>query len=307
MSDDDSRRTSDSTRTALHRRNFMLAGGVTAALPMVGAAASQDEDKSLPGRTPHTRFAVNIEIWFQNLSFPDRIRAAADMGYEWIEFWNWRGRDLDAIRKACDETGVRVAQFIGWGFVPGLNDPANHDAFEKAIKESCEAANRLGAGMLTVVGGNDQEGMTQDQMHENIVTGLRRVTGTIEKAKVMLILEPMNIRVDHKGHCLYGSQDAIDICRKVGSPWVKINWDVYHLQIMEGDLARRIREGFDEIGYIQIADNPGRNEPGTGEINYTRVFQELASLGYDKPVGLECWPVAGELAAAERIREADTW
>ena len=63
------------------------------------------------------------------------------MGYQWIEFWNWRGRDLDAIRKACDETGVRVAQFIGWGFVPGLNDPANHDAFEKAIKESCEAAN----------------------------------------------------------------------------------------------------------------------------------------------------------------------
>ena len=91
------------------------------------------------------------------------------------------------------------------------------------------------------------------------------------------------------------------------SPWVKINWDVYHLQIMEGDLARRIREGFDEIGYIQIADNPGRNEPGTGEINYTRVFQELESLGYDKPVGLECWPVDGEAAAAERIRDADTW
>ena len=129
--------------------------------------------------------------------------------------------------------------------------------------------------MLTVVGGNDQPGMTQEQMHANIVSGLRRVTDIIEASKVMLILEPMNIRVDHKGHCLYSSDDAIRICRSVGSPWVKINWDVYHLQIMEGDLTRRIRDGFEEIGYIQIADNPGRNESGTGEIDYSRVFVSL--------------------------------
>ena len=307
MTDISSDRGDHPARTVFDRRGFMLAGGLAAAVPAVGADPVQDAEETKPGRTPHTRFAVNIEMWFRSLPFTDRIRAASDLGFEWVEFWNWRDKDLDAIRRTSEETGVRIAQFIGWGFVPGLNDPANHPAFEKAIAESCRAANRLGAGMLTVVGGNDQPGMSQEEMHGNIVEGLRRVTDIIEASKVMLILEPMNIRVDHKGHCLHSSDDAIRICRSVASPWVKINWDVYHLQIMEGDLARRIRDGFDEIGYVQIADNPGRNEPGTGEIDYSRVFRELASLGYDKPVGLECWPQEGETLAARRIHEADTW
>ena len=312
-------RTDQSPSSLLDRRGFLLAGGAAAATSnALGATGSkalggaQEEaveapESRLPGRTPNSTFSVNIEMWFRSLPFTDRIRAAADLGFEWVEFWGWQGRDLEAIRKACSDTGVKVAQFIGWGFVPGLNDPANHDEFERAIEASCGAAHELGATMLTVVGGNDQPGMTQEQMHDNIVTGLERVTDLVADARVMLILEPMNIRVDHKGHCLYGSDPAIEICRRVDSPWVKINWDIYHLQITEGDLCNRIRGGFDEIGYIQIADTPGRREPGTGEINYSRVFRELKELGYDKPIGLECWPEKSERLAAERLLAADDW
>ena len=118
----------------------------------------------------------------------------------------------------------------------------------------------------------------------------------------MLILEPMNIRVDHKGHCLYGSEDAVRICREVDSPMIKINWDLYHMQISEGDLCGRLREGFDQVGYIQVADHPGRHEPGTGEIFYPRVYAELQELGYTGPIGLECSPLEGESAAIERLR-----
>ena len=160
---------------------------------------------------------------------------------------------------------------------------------------------------MTVVGGNDQPGMTQEEMHENIIIALKKVAPIAEKHKVMLILEPMNIRVDHKGHCLYGSPDAVRICRDVNSPYVKINWDLYHMQISEGDLCGRLREGFDQVGYVQLADHPGRNEPGTGEIQFRRVLRELRELGYDDFVGLECWPLEGETRAAERVREADTW
>ena len=109
----------------------------------------------LPGRTPNSTFALNIEMWFRSLPFPDRIRAAAELGFDWVEFWGWQGRDLKAIKEACAETGVKVAQFIGWGFVPGLNDPENHDDFERTIEASCGAAHELGTTMLTVVGGND--------------------------------------------------------------------------------------------------------------------------------------------------------
>jgi hydroxypyruvate isomerase len=163
--------------------------------------------------------------------------------------------------------------------------------------------------MMTVVGGDDVPGMTQAQMHAHIVAGLRRAAPIAEKHEVMLILEPMNIRVDHKGHCLYGSEPAIRICQQVDSPMVKINWDLYHMQITEGDLCGHLREGFAarQIGYLQLADHPGRHEPGTGEVHYNRVLREAHDLGYRGYVGLECRPKTTELAAARAVAAADVW
>ena len=296
--------------TGLDRRTF-LAGSLSAA---VSGAATQDETETvqaegleLPGRTPHTRFAVNIEMWFRRLPLLDRIRASADLGFPGIEFWGTEGKDLEAVARVCEELGIEVAQFTAWGFVPGLNDPRNHEAFVAAIERAVDTAKLLGAKKATVVGGNDQPGMTPAVMHQNIIDGLKLAAPIAEAGGLTLILEPMNVRVDHAGHCLFGSSDAVRICREVGSPSVKINWDLYHMQISEGDLCGRLREGFDQVGYVQLADHPGRNEPGTGEIQFRRVLRELRELGYDDFVGLECWPLEGETRAAERVREADTW
>jgi hydroxypyruvate isomerase len=300
----------------LDRRTF-LAGLAASATALgqdreVPESATQEPARpegwvETPGKTEHTRFAVNIEMWFRRLPVLDRIRASADLGFDAVEMWGLGGKDLEATAKLCEELGVEVAQFTAWGFVPGLNDPANHDAFEDAIRKAVEAAKVLRARKATVVGGNDQPGMSQEEMHANIVTGLKRVAPIAEEAQLMLILEPMNIRVDHAGHCLYGSPDAVRICREVGSPMVKINWDLYHMQITEGDLCGRMKEGFDQIGYLQLADHPGRNEPGTGEIHYPRVLREAQALGYRDIVGLECWPRDGEEQAAQRVFQADRW
>jgi hydroxypyruvate isomerase len=260
-----------------------------------------------PGRTPHTRFAVNVEMWWRDLPFLDRLREAAGLGFPAIEFWNWQRRDIDAMAKLCRELGLDVAQFTAWGFEPGLNDPANHAAFVQAIGEGCTTAKKLGAKAMCVVGGNDRAGVTQKEMHAHIIDGLKLAAKVAESNDVTLILEPMNIRVDHPGHCLHGSDHAIAICAAVNSTHVKINWDLYHLQITEGDLCGHLREGFAHIGYVQVADSPGRNEPGTGEVNYTRVLQELARLGYRGYVGLECSPKASELEAALAVHRADTW
>ena len=296
----------------LDRRTFLA--GLAASATALGQdsepeqrEAPADESPTLPGKTPNTRFAVNIEMWFRRLPVLDRIRASADLGFDAVEMWGLGGKDLEATAKLCEELGVEVAQFTAWGFVPGLNDPANHEAFEEAIGRAIEAAAILGARKATVVGGNDQPGMTQAEMHENIITGLKRVAPRVEEANLMLILEPMNIRVDHAGHCLYGSPEPVRICRAVDSPMVKINWDLYHMQISEGDLCGRMKDGFDQIGYLQLADHPGRNEPGTGEIYYPRVLREAKALGYDDIVGLECWPRDGEEQAAQRVLQADRW
>jgi len=297
----------------INRRKFMgstaTAAGLTALSSGVFAAPSGQDDLKQIGKTPRTKFAVNIEMWWNDLPFLERIQKTAKLGFPAVEFWPWQRQDIDAVAKTCRDLGIAVAQFTAWGFTPGLNDPQNHKKFLADIAAGCKVAQKLDCKMMTVVGGNDQPGMTQEQMHENIIAGLKKAASIAEDHDVILILEPMNIRVDHKGHCLYGSPPSIRICEEVASSHVKINWDLYHMQITEGDLCGRLREGFrsKQIGYLQLADNPGRNEPGTGEVHYNRVLKEAYDLGYRYYVGLECRPKEGELTAARRVASADVW
>lgn len=296
--------------TISSRRKFLGAAAACAASPAALAAAGAEtrkEDVKKIGRTPHTRFAVNIEMWFSKLPFTRRMEAAAALGFPAVEFWPLEGKDIDAVAAKAAELNIEIAQFTAWGFKPGLNNTVNHGKFLKAVNESCKAAKKMNCKLMTVVGGDDQPGMSQEQMHENIVKGLKLAAPIAEDNEIVMILEPMNIRVDHKGHCLYGSPPAIEICRKVASPSVKINWDLYHMQITEGDLCGRLKDGFDHVGYLQLADHPGRNEPGTGEIHYNRVLKAAHDLGYRGFVGLECRPEKTELAAARRVASADVW
>ena len=291
----------------LSRRTLSQGSALAPALALSGRSG-QDEIE-LPGKTKNTKFAVNVEMWFRDRPFLDRIRAAADLGFPAVEFWPWRGKDLDAIAKLTDELGLEIAQFTAWGFSPGLNDPANHAAFLEEIEASCKTANALGVEKATVVGGNDIAGVRQGAMHAAITAGLTRAAPIAEAHDVMLILEPMNVRVDHKGHCLYGSPEAVGICRAVGSPYCKILDDLYHQQITEGNLIPNIDKAWSEIAYFQVGDNPGRREPGTGEINFRNVFRHIHAKGFDGLVGMEHGKSQGgkegELKLIQAYRDAD--
>ncbi len=290
------------------RRQFLSSGlAGAAAVPFASVLHADEVDTKSLGRTPHTKFAVNIEMWWTGLPFLDRLRKAAEFGFPAVEFWPYQNKDIDAVGQLARELGLEIAQFTAWGFEPGMNHPENEDRFVATIEEACQVAHRWNCTKMTVVAGNNQPGMTQEQMHRQVINALRRAAPIAEREKVMLILEPMNGRVDHPGHCLYGSPDAVKICREVGSDYVKINWDLYHMQITEGDLCGRLKEGFDQVGYLQLADHPGRNEPGTGEIHYNRVLREAYDLGYRGFVGLECRPKTTELEAAKAVAAADVW
>ena len=292
----------------LSRRTVLAsAAGVFAAGSFGNGAGAQEPAPGRPAATPKTRFAANLEMWWTNLPFLERIEKAHTLGFPAVEFWPWRGKDVAAIAAVTGKLGIAVAQFTAWGFAPGLNEPKNHDAFVAEIEASCAVAKTLRCDKMTVVGGNDVPGVAQADMHARIVEGLKRAAPVAEREGVMLILEPMNVRVDHKGHCLYGSEAAVRICRAVGSPMVKINWDLYHCQISEGDLCGHLRDGFDQLGYAQVADHPGRCEPGTGEIAYPRVLKELHGLGYRGFVGVECNPSRPETEAALGLWAADRW
>jgi len=177
----------------ISRRKFLTTSSLAVAGTFFFSCAVEDLRKI--GQTPHTKFAVNVEMWWKNLPFIERIRQTASLGFPAIEFWGYEKKDLAAIKQTCDELGVVITQFTAWGFKPGMNNPENHDLFEKKIKEACQVAKRLGCKLATVVGGDDQPGMTQEEMHENIIIALKRVAPIAEDHDLTLILEPMNIRV----------------------------------------------------------------------------------------------------------------
>ncbi len=291
-----------------NRRDFLATSAVLAAGATSTTAAQPQDDTTRLGRTAHTRFAVNLEMWWRNvMPFTRRIEEAARLGFQCIEFWPYEGKDIGAIADLCQKLKIEVAQFTAWGFRPGLNDPRNHNRFVEKVEEACKVAQQLRCRMMCVVAGDDIAGMTQQQMHENVIGGLRRAAPIVEKHNITLILEPMNIRVDHKGHCLYGSEPTVRIIRAVNSRCVKMLADLYHLQITEGDLCGHMRDYFAHAAYYQLADHPGRNEPGTGEINYTRVLRQLHDLGYRGMVGLELRPLRTELEAARALNRVDQW
>ncbi len=293
----------------LDRRSFLAASALAPSL--AGRALGADDDLSQIGRTPHTKFAVNVEMWFNRepykLPFLEKLDMVAKLGFPGFEFWPWRNKDIDAIAKKCRELKLTPIQFSAWGFTPGMNDPKNRDMIVPEFTASCETAERLGTELLCVVAGNDIPGKTNKEMHAVVIEHLKMAGEVAAKYKKTLMLEAMNGRVDHKGHCLYTTADTAAIIRAVGNPHVKILHDLYHRQIAEGDLHGHITEHFNDIVYFQLADHPGRHEPGTGEINYTAVFQHMQKLGYRGWVGLECTPKGDPVEAARAVARSDQW
>ena len=279
------------------RRTFLAGSAALAAAPLVAQSvlvADESPEPASLGKTKNTRFAVNVEMWWSKLPFLDRLKKAAELGFPAVEFWPHQGKDLAAIAKLSQELDLEIAQFTAWGFRPGMNDPKQEDAFVAAIEQGCQVAHQLKCRKMTVVAGDNQPGMTKDQMHEQCIKALKRAAPIAEREKVMLILEPMNGRVDHPGHCLYGSEDAIKICKAVDSPMVKINWDLYHMQIEDGDLAYNIRETAEWITHFNVAGVPTRNEiDATQEVNWRYIAEVIADLDYDGYVSHEWRPTPG--------------
>jgi hydroxypyruvate isomerase len=215
----------------LGRRDFMtLSAAAGASFLLNGrdsraAAASTAPTAAIekPGKTPNTRFAVNVEMWFRGKSFLEKIHAADELGYPAIEFWPYEGKPIEKAAKLLKEKNIAVSQFTAWGFGTELNNPkSDHERFVKTIRESCDVADRLDCHLFTVVIGNDIQGVSKDAMHAAAIAGLKRAAPICEKRGKTIIIEPMNPR-NHPGHCLYGSRDAINICKAVGSEAVKIN------------------------------------------------------------------------------------
>lgn len=245
------------------------------------------------------KFSPCIEMMFTSLPFTERFAAVRAAGLDCAEFWGWTQRDPAELKDAAQKAAITITSMcIGskdaalaaeYG-KKALLSPDSGEVLKKVVEESIAMAKYLGVPALIITTGQAREDVSHEEQHQYVVAALGAVAPLFEKSGILAVLEPLNILCDHKGYFLSSGYEAFDIIREVNSPNVKLLYDIYHQQITEGNLIPNIRNNIDLIGHFHVADNPGRNEPGTGEINYKNVFAAINALDYKGYVGLEYSP-----------------
>ncbi|WP_406676347.1 TIM barrel protein [Neomoorella carbonis] len=246
-----------------------------------------------------TKKSVCIETIFTEVPFEERIKLAKDFGFEYIEFWTWKDKDIDKIKSICENLEIKVASFSGDQDFSLINEQESKE-YISFVKDSIKTARYLDCQYLVLHSNAlGKNGEVLNPHHEisdykkfyTMVNVLKDLAPIAEEAKVTLALEALNTKIDHVGNFLAYTKDAVEVVKLINSPYIKILYDVYHMQIMEGDLINTIKKYIEVIGYVHIADVPGRHEPGTGEINFINVIETLKLLNYNGIIGFELYPL----------------
>lgn len=234
------------------------------------------------------RLCVPIPCFFRDVNFCEAIRKTAELGYDAVETYDWKELDLDEVRKTLDETNVELISICTTEF--NLTDPQYRDSWIKGIKESCEAAKKLGVKNIITQVGNDT-GAPQEEQHRSIVDGLKAGAPILEEYGITVMIEPLNTYVDHRGYYLWSSAEAFEIIKEVNSPCVKVIYDIYHQQVMEGNIIPNITKNLDLIVHLHGAGHPGRHEMQYGESDYKNIIKAVDAAGYKGALGLEYSPL----------------
>jgi len=277
----------------MDRRTFLgaAAGSVAlAGLPKLARA-------NLPGEKG-LRLSVTWGM-VSHLKIPEALALLNRLGYDAFEMFDWRNSAvLDAFVAEMKKYPLTCAcQVANKGVTApgcGLVNPREREGFLRELNLSLEAAKKVDAKQLVVLTGNELGGMPRSEQMSNAVATLREAAPVLEKNGVTAIVEILNTYVNHAGYFLYFVRDGVELVDRVASPNVKLLFDIYHVQIMEGNLISNIRQNVDRIGHFHVGDVPGRHEPGTGEINYRNVFKAIYDLGgrFQGSVALEYGPLA---------------
>ncbi|MCR4622521.1 MAG: TIM barrel protein [Clostridiales bacterium] len=236
------------------------------------------------------KYSVCVSAVFAGVPVHETLPRVKAAGFDAFEFWSWWDQDLDKLDEARRRTGLKTAAFCTR--FSSLTDPSERDRYLKGLTESVRAAKRLECPLLISQVGAEQPGVSRQAQHESVVEGLRKAAPVAENAGIILAIEPLNTLVDHKGYYLYSSSEGFDIVDEVGSPNVKLLFDVYHQQITEGNIIENLTKNVSRIAHIHIAGNPGRHEPyENSELDYPVVLRALKDAGYGGHVGLEYLPL----------------
>jgi len=242
------------------------------------------------------RFSANVSILFKEAPFLERFGRARDAGFTAVEFW-WPGHEADIgdVDRAVKGAGLEVALFnFDAGDMPkgdrGLtSDPERQEQFRENVPVALDLARSLDCRRLNALVGHEIEDLEREEQLALAQDNVRFAADAAAEHDIRVRVEAVNT-FENGPYLLYTTDQAVEFVESVGRENVRIQHDFYHMQRMEGNLVANLRKHFDQIGHVQLADSPGRGEPGTGEIHYPFVLGELERLGYDGYVGLEYNP-----------------
>ena len=241
------------------------------------------------------KFCANLTMLFNEVDFLDRFEKAAKAGFKGVEYlfpYAWKKEQL-------------VEKLGAFGLSQALHNlpagdwnkgergiaclPGRETEFQEGVGKAIEYAKALKCPQVNCLAGLTPAGVPADKVRKTLVANLRFAAAALEKEGIRLLLEALNDK-DVPGFYLVRTADVLALIKEVGHTNVYVQYDVYHMQIMEGNLTKTIQANLDKIAHIQIADNPGRNEPGTGEINYPNLFKAIDAAGYKGWIGCEYKP-----------------
>jgi hydroxypyruvate isomerase len=261
---------------------------------------------------------VCLETVFPDLPYDQRIQETAKCGYKVVEFWfhDWTSgkgagsvrKDAATLRQVCESTGVSITNMVvnaPDGSIGGSPvDAADFNKYIERLHEVIEFSQATGIDRAITCSGNLVPSLSRSQMRADLEKAYSAAADIASKSKYMLVVEPLNTYVDHAGYYLDSSSEAAEIVRSIDSPHFRLLYDVYHMQIMEGNLIANITRNIDIIGHFHSAGVPGRGEHFGGEVNYPGVLKAIEEAGYSGTFGLEYMPKMADHAESLRAVKA---
>ncbi len=281
----------------MERRELLKTGAA-----LVAGAALARPQSSAP---PKAKITSSVMLWTLKGSFEEKLETTARAGLQSVEligeYAQWSDADIARVKKTARAFGLGMDTLLGspdWGKRPvSMVDPAHRDAFLADVRNAIGFARKLEIPQIILMSGNAIAGRTHEEQYASLLEGAKRAGDLAAEAKLTMIVEPLNSLVNHKGFFLTTCTEGLKLIREVDNPHVRLLFDLYHEQVQQGNVIRTLTEAAPEVAVFHVADNPGRNDPGTGEMNYANIYKAIQKTGFAGYLTMEYLPLGEPVAS----------
>ena len=281
----------------MERRELLKTGAA-----LVAGAALAKPQTSVP---PKAKITSSVMLWTLKGGFEEKLETAARAGLQSVElvdeYAHWSDADIARVKKTARSFGLGMDTLLGspdWGKRPvSMVDPAHREAFLADVRNAIVFARKLEIPQIILLSGNAIAGRTHEEQYASLLEGAKRAGDLAAEAKLTMIVEPLNSLINHKGFFLTTCTEGLKLIREVDNPHVRLLFDLYHEQVQQGNVIRTLTEAAPEVAVFHVADNPGRNDPGTGEMNYPNIYKAIQKTGFGGYLTMEYLPLGDQVAS----------